>query len=961
MPSSYNNPNHVLKPELGSGQIQGDHFTFSSIPYNPSPGPPGLIDRRPLPNIDAQSATPTPVASQIQTAAQRRENAKARRRVPTSQRKRTKLSCDACKAKRCKCLRTGPSPDSDDAQDAGSLASCKNCLDAGIECVTTLPRKQRIYGSVEQLDRRYRALDALVSGLFADLPPDATADELVEFGRQRGLAMPELGPDSEASKSPAGTMATLVSPITPETAEQRIGDDDRDSDPNNALFLKDTSGRSYYIGPAGSLASFARIRDLIARRLNASADPDASRRGQHLSSKSVTDTIAGSFDETSVHVMPPAPSAPAEAIDMSLGKIERGRSDTITTSDSASLVPVSKIKLPTKGLADACVNAFFDRVHPDFMLIHRPVFQQHYEEIWKSSSRRPSVPFLSAQKETHVSVGWLCCLYLIFILGSRAQPQTPKSLDFQRTWYDSVNELASLLTASTLPNVCALMLLALYFQGTNDRRKSWFYLGTACRLAIALGMHRDCANEGMSPLVQEIRKRVWWTLYDYEQHLCCSLGRPSAIDDIEVNVGAPDEQMLQCVPSFSKQHIDCWVRLIRLQAAIRREVHAPSSTAASVVPQAVQLLRRLGAWRRELPQELLPTAPDQARRDPRRWRRIISLHIQYQKIINLLTRRFLLKEVESIDQDEGLGEEAFIIVKLGKVCVTSAMRCVRLLVDLWRVGQFNGVTSLDTYYAYLCSTQICLRLLEPSRPVPLEQAGDGRADGWKFHPLEPRVGSGASQPRSEVDSEVDTLIAQGDLIENHSAAQLTEAIREIHDLLKTVPMSGFSAKCEMISSEFAKAVGAVDGKPMSSLFGGNMGQDMNKVADNMNGVRDSSLNMSLASAPLFNGTGAPSGISSIDQQPQGFQQNPASLEPTMSLAMTTAMTSNVMDYIYSGVLDANSVGGVQALQQPQIQWDMVQPPEEWSERNGMITDLAANSWNWPFQGEFPYNSMNPPQ
>lgn len=65
------------------------------------------------------------------------------------------------------------------------------------------------------------------------------------------------------------------------------------------------------------------------------------------------------------------------------------------------------------------------------------------------------------------------------------------------------------------------------------------------------------------------------------------------------------------------------------------------------------------------------------------------LHIQYQKTINLLTRRFLLHEVEAIDQGESLGQNAFVIVSLGEVCITSAMRCAQLLVKLWRAGRFS--------------------------------------------------------------------------------------------------------------------------------------------------------------------------------------------------------------------------------------------------------------------------------
>lgn len=935
-------------PESGPNQAHGHHpFTFAAMPLDPAPTSQGLGDRRPLPNVNPQTIAPVPITSQLQTAAQRRENAKARRRVPSSQRKRTKLSCDACKAKRCKCLRTGLSPEADDIQVDSKLAPCKNCVDSGIDCVTTLPRKQRVYGSVEQLDRRYRALDALVSGLLPDLPHDATPEELIEYGRQRGLNMPDLGPESEASKSPATTISALVSPVSPPNVAHRIGDEGPEAGGNNAHFLKDTSGQSYYIGPSGSLASFARIRDLIARRLHASGDPDATRRVKHLSSKSVTDTIARSFDRGSLNLE-----------NMSLSGAGLPSLDLDSMSGPKYWIATSKIKLPSKELADACVNAFYDNVHPDFMLLHRPTFQQHYEDIWRSSGRRSSIPARAAQKENLVSVGWVCCLYMIFILGSRALPQEPDSLDFQRTWYEAVKELPSLLIASTLPNVCALMLLALYFQSTNDRTKSWIYLGEAARLAIALGMHQESADEGMNTVTKEIRKLVWWTLYDFEQHLCCSLGRPSAIDDAEVNIGEPDDRLLQCVPNISPKYMDRWINLIRLQSTVRREVHLSTANAAGI-PRAVQLLQQLGRWRREAPHDLAPIPPTRAlESETGRWRRITLLHIQHQKVINLLTRRYLLSEVESIDRGQGLGQCAFAVSKLSQVCVTSAMRCVGLLVDLWRAGQFNGATWLDTYYAYLSSTQICLRLLEPSQHNETNAPGSKpQGDDWRFRPHNTKIESESPEPCTELDFRLESVIAQSNLVEEHSPAQLTDAVRQIHDLLKTVPMSGFSAKCEAIASEFGKAIGACDGKPSSTLFGGHLGQMMSKLRGHINpGNHNLSSNAHLTDMPLFNNIEGPG--STLNGQMEELQM-PAN--QGMALPTTTGSNSSVMDYVYSGVLDASSANGFQVIQQPQIQWDMVQPPQEWNERNDQLTDMAANSMFWPFQGELPYINMEPPQ
>src|ERR1700712_193111 len=80
-------------------------------------------------------------------------------RIPDHLRRRALVSCDRCKKRRIRCLRSSGS----DASEA-----CQSCLEVGVNCESTLPRKTRIYGSVETLSIRYRVLDALMKGLYPD-------------------------------------------------------------------------------------------------------------------------------------------------------------------------------------------------------------------------------------------------------------------------------------------------------------------------------------------------------------------------------------------------------------------------------------------------------------------------------------------------------------------------------------------------------------------------------------------------------------------------------------------------------------------------------------------------------------------------------------------------------------------------------------------------------------------------
>src|SRR5690242_17966663 len=102
---------------------------------------------------------------------------RSRDKADPAPRKRALVSCDRCKVRRARCIRDGPEE------------PCADCKLSGVLCESKLPRKQRVYGSVETLSLRYRALEALLKGLF---PQDNTQDVSVLFklAAARNIPMP---------------------------------------------------------------------------------------------------------------------------------------------------------------------------------------------------------------------------------------------------------------------------------------------------------------------------------------------------------------------------------------------------------------------------------------------------------------------------------------------------------------------------------------------------------------------------------------------------------------------------------------------------------------------------------------------------------------------------------------------------------------------------------------------------
>jgi proline utilization trans-activator len=523
---------------------------------------------------------------------------------------------------------------------------------------------------------------------------------------------------------------------------------------------------------------------------------------------------------------------------------------------------------------------------------------------------------------------------MVFILGSRSLHQEPGSLAFQRTYSTAVNERLPLLNTSHLPNVCAFLLLALYSHNTNDRTGAWVYLGVASRLAISMGMHRESAGHNFESIPRELRKRIWWTLYGFEQHLCCSLGRPSAIDERQVNVGVADEDILQCFPGQSSQFAQASVRLLLIVGDIRRSLQNQESSAVGRISKAVQLLRSLVDWKTSLPPEIIYRPFSYGVENPIKWRRLTMLHIRYEFAIHYLTRSFLHDEVEYVERGTNLGDDTSLIADFSKIAVTAAMRCLRMLTELGHASCFNGSSWIDAYYAYLVCTDVTFRILTLDENLKDARKGN---------------------PKSSAIQELESLIAHSLLVEDYSVADLTDAIRQISDVMKKCEMCGFSTKCNMVITEFAKAVGVIDGQPVSTIFSGQTGQ----------GVR-------LGEMDHFNSQngqqtpGAAIGVLGGDAPPIGGQgqdivgselllPHQAPRQAGQSINYPVGFPVHELDFEFSGVHNTASTAGLLPPQLMNIQWDQVLEPGQWEQPYNMLIDMSSNAWTWPNTSDFPYN------
>ncbi|KAL1888076.1 hypothetical protein Sste5346_009813 [Sporothrix stenoceras] len=652
------------------------------------------------------------------------------RRVPQELRQRTEKSCDRCKSRKQKC---GMVP---------GQAKCAHCVKYGYECLVTKPRKQRLYGSVEAHAERLMLLEGLVKHFVpeADL---ANTDGMKELARSLGVSLlPTAGATSTVT---AGSRDNGGSPDDHDGLhDDSIADHPTSTSSSlvkakkdNEMLVRDLQGQGQYIGQASSFFFQVRLRDALETWIgrdggggngsggSAGSPSSAGTPGRMLLfGPNPADNRRNSFDNTNNLGYPD--------LDALMMYFPLSLADLLPSHPASERWAVTQL----------LVRTFFDRVNNDFPVLHEATFLEQLG-AW---SRRPQ----------EADQAWICTLLCVLMLAWRlvapasvvtsmptdttatssttpapasmptanAAPLPPTielhDLQEARWWHQAQALLPKVLFTSSMASVQALMLTALHLHNNNSRDVCWTLTGAAVRIGFAIGLHRDDViepAEGASavttPVARELRKRVWWTLYAFEQLQVSSHDRPSAIDSTKhLLAGAPRETILDMGAHNPPEYVVWSNRLVALLGAACRSLPETAATAVdaegadgkqnknqallvSPLSPPAGLLRDLARWHATLPRHL---SADLIEAMPPSFQRpLLLLHVQYNYVSALVSRYALLSRFTAVSKRVPLSEP---VRAMADVCIQAGVLSCTLLLKLDAVGGFNALTWMDAYYLY---------------------------------------------------------------------------------------------------------------------------------------------------------------------------------------------------------------------------------------------------------------------
>lgn len=171
-------------------------------------------------------------------------------------------------------------------------------------------------------------------------------------------------------------------------------------------------------------------------------------------------------------------------------------------------------------------------------------------------------------------------------------------------------------------------------------------IGTTMRHALMLGLHRTFKG---SSIVDQRRKRIFWTIYMLERSIARTLGLPVCLSDRDIEVDLPanvsegieDEADMQtalqqdpgATPMSASIHI---FRLAHLESRIYSSIHRVDRPATETSSRkATQLRKLLDDWKNQIP-EIIPNGSDREEQSPNSYGSPDYHILHYHRVMLLL-------------------------------------------------------------------------------------------------------------------------------------------------------------------------------------------------------------------------------------------------------------------------------------------------------------------------------------
>ncbi|EHY55658.1 hypothetical protein HRR83_007874 [Exophiala dermatitidis] len=276
-------------------------------------------------------------------------------------------------------------------------------------------------------------------------------------------------------------------------------------------------------------------------------------------------------------------------------------------SRNANEVSCAMLKSIPSPILRSLVKKYMTRVYPIFPILHAPTLWQQLERVVRTVQELPE-----RQRTVPPSFDFLIIYLMLSIsatLGSAKTGHEAKHMVFSGSLFEE--GIQHLSDKAKIPSDLAgiqVTLMVLQYASINPRLANvWMLTGAAMRACLELGLHREPPEAlKFDHLTLDLRRRIFWSAYNFDRAICSALQRPLSIPDQTIDAHFPsvlDDRHIHPhgidpTGHETKLHMMRWIHFRRLQSAMT-EVHfqgKPLEPGQTWDDWLVTMERRLQAW-----------------------------------------------------------------------------------------------------------------------------------------------------------------------------------------------------------------------------------------------------------------------------------------------------------------------------------------------------------------------------
>ncbi|KAH0235450.1 putative fungal-specific transcription factor, partial [Aureobasidium melanogenum] len=325
----------------------------------------------------------------------------------------------------------------------------------------------------------------------------------------------------------------------------------------------------------------------------------------------------------------------------------------------------------------------------------------------------PSRPQAYLLVESVLATMQECKLFALFAL---AQVYSPRLAESQHAVFPGLPYFARarallpvLPERATADHVEVLICITIYSLAMNRRHSAYWYIGSAMRLSMTLGLHHNITESQLPDLAaRQKRARLWWTVYALDRFIASKIGHSAFILNDDIEVSSPSDDGLtdaQKGDVVSADYLCASMRLASIAGETISTLYSRKKNDQPFVQKVQAIFKSLRDWSATLP-ESVKMWPDK----PASWH-IVALHLSFNQCFILATRPTLLQVFHVTNRTDRRDEISQATFMLAETCVHTARHTCRLITQAWTALPALDYSSAQYLYAaatILAVSNLCL-------------------------------------------------------------------------------------------------------------------------------------------------------------------------------------------------------------------------------------------------------------